>query len=218
MPLTGHVYGGYASYEGGHGWGDHEHVAHKFIQILKGEQANGYAWLPRPNGASVKISTALSERAFQAWGRWAASVATKLLPQGGFLVPIPSSGCTAIGQDEKGRALATAISQHAPAFMVMEALHWAEEWPKARNGGPRDPDILLSNVRVLPNLEKRPVILVDDVITGGGHAIACAKALRSRGHAVEHVIAAARTVKGQPPNGMFNIDSWDLEAPKLLGW
>ncbi|WP_156347859.1 phosphoribosyltransferase [Sphingomonas sp. Leaf231] len=218
MTLSAHVFGGYASYEGEHPWRDPEHVAHKFIQILKGEQANGHAWLPRPSGGTVKISTALATNAFDVWGRWAASVLTGIYPDGASLVPIPSASCVAVGTDAKGRALAEAIVIHAPKFQAVDALHWIEEWPKARNGGPRDPDVLVENVKIGRDLPKRPVVLVDDVITGGGHAVACARTLRSAGYEVDHVIAAARTVKSPPASGMFKIDSWDAEAPFHYFW
>ncbi|WP_294195895.1 hypothetical protein [uncultured Sphingomonas sp.] len=218
MTLTAHVFGGYASYEGEHKWRDPEHVAHKFIQILKGEQANGHAWLPRPSGGTIKISNALANNAFDVWGRWAASVLIGIYPEGATLVPIPSSNCVRVGSDTKGRALAEAIVVHARQFGAVDALHWIEEWPKARNGGPRDPDVLVGNLKIGSGLPKRPVVLVDDVITGGGHAVACARAIRGAGFEVAHVIAAARTVKNPPANGMFKIESWDVEAPFHHFW
>lgn len=218
MTLWAHVYSGYASYEGAYSWGDEEHVAHKFVQILKGEPANGYAWLPRPDGTNVKISTALSHAAFNAWGTWAAAKAEEIYPTGGaLLIPIPSASCLTIGADAKGNALAAAVASRSNGFRAVDGIHWAEQLTKASKGGPRDVETLFKNVRIKTTLEKLPVILIDDVITGGGHATACAKALRYFGHQVEHVIAAARTVKSPPSAGMFKIESWDLEASPFAG-
>ena len=218
MTLWAHVYSGYASYEGAYTWGDDEHVAHKFIQILKGEAANGYAWLPQPAGGKVKISTAAPQGAFNVWGTWAAGKVGELYPDGALLVPIPSASCLAIGQDAKGIALAAAVAAQCKGCQAVDALHWVEQFVKASKGGPRDPQTLFENVRVLTSLAKRPVVLVDDVVTGGGHAIACAQALRWAGHEVAHVVAAAHTVKAPPPNGMFSIAPWDLEAPAIAAW
>lgn len=213
MTLWAHVHGGYASYDGEYPWGNDEHVAHKFVQILKGEQANGYAWLPKRNGTFVKITSAAPAPAFAAWGEWAAKRVNHLYPEGGvFLVPIPSATCLAIGDDQKGSRLATAVAERCVGVEAVDALHWHEAFVKASKGGPRDAATLYENTRVLTKLEKRPVVLIDDVITGGGHAVACARALRWAGHDVQHVIAAARTVKSPPAGGMFDIPPWDAEA------
>ncbi len=212
MSLMAHVYSGYASYENVYPWNDDEHVAHKFIQILKGEPANGYAWLTKPGGSKVKISSALAHVAFDAWASWAATRAVSIYPRGAYLVPIPSASCLSIGSDQKGQVLASAVAERALGFTAIDALHWKKELVKASKGGPRDEATLFGNVRVLTGLPNHPVILIDDVVTGGGHALACAKALRWAGHEVQHVIAAARTVKQPPAGGMFNIPSWDIEA------
>jgi hypothetical protein len=211
VTLWAHVYSGYASYGNVHPWHDDEHVAHKFIQILKGEVPSGYAWLPRPNGTKVKITNAQPAGAFEVWGSFAAQKAAQIYPNGAYLIPIPTASCLAIGDDPKGRTLANVVAERLQGFEALDALHWNEQFVKASKGGPRDPDILFGNVQVRTDLEKRPVILIDDVITGGGHAIACARALRWAGHEVRHVIAAAHTVKAPPANGMFNIEAWDLE-------
>ncbi|WP_203311116.1 phosphoribosyltransferase [Sphingomonas beigongshangi] len=217
MTLWAHVYGGYASYENAYPWGDGEHVAHKFVQLLKGEVANGYGWLPRATGpGKLKISTPLRHNAFAAFGEWGGAIANQLYPDGAWLVPVPSSSCLSVGQDPKGRALAAAIAARSASRSV-DALHWHIQLPSARSGGPRDAETLFANVRARTDLAKRPVVLVDDVVTGGGHAIACARALRALGHEVEHVIAGARTVKSPPVGGMFAIADWDLEANPFAG-
>lgn len=209
---------GYASYDGVHDWNDAEHVAHKFIQILKGEPANGYARLPTGGGNTVKITSANPDAAFRVWGQWASARAAEAHPGGAVLIPIPSSSCLAIGQDAKGRALAEAVARYSPGFDVLDALHWNRELLKASKGGPRDVPTLFENLRVLVDLPKRPAILIDDVVTGGGHAIACAQGLRRYGVAVAHVIAAAKTVKAPPAAGLFDIRAWDLEHDPFADW
>jgi len=220
MTLWAHVHGGYASYDGTpHKWGQAEYDSFKLIQTLKGKPINGYATLRKPNGKSVTIRTHMPHGAFELWGEWAALKAAQLAPGGAYIIPIPSADCIAIGTDGKGAALAAAVAKRAPGLIAVDAIHWAVAFVKASQGGPRDVDTLFENVRVLANLPKSEVILVDDVITGGGHAIACARAMRWAGHKVEHVIAAGHTVHEPPPGGIFNIPSWDLEADPLdLDW
>ena len=216
MTLWAHVHGGYASYEGTpHEWGQVEYDAMKFVQTLKGNPINGYASMKKPDGAWVTFRTATPEGAFEIWGQWAGAKAREVAPAGGLLVPVPSSTCLAIGADTKGRKLAETAQGYAPAFTVTDALHWAVQFAKSAEGGPRDPDVLFENLRVLTQLPKREVVLIDDVVTGGGHIVACARALRWAGHKVEHAICAALTVHAPPAAGMWNLAPWDLEAAPI---
>jgi hypothetical protein len=213
MTLWVHVHGGYASYEGTpHEWGQAEFDAMKLVQTLKGNAINGYATLKKLDGGWATFRTGTPEGAFDLWGQWAGAKACEILPGGGLLVPVPSSTCLAIGADVKGRKLAEAAQAHAAPFTVTDALHWAVQFAKSAEGGPRDPRVLFENLRVLTQLPKREVVLVDDVVTGGGHLIACARALRWAGHKVEHAICAALTVHAPPSGGMWNIPARDLEA------
>lgn len=216
MTLWAHVHGGYASYEGTpHNWGQVEYDAYKLVQTLKGNSINGYATMKKVDGKWVTFRTETPEGAFALWGEWAGAKALQIAPAGALLVPVPSSSCLAIGSDEKGRKLAQAVEAYAPGFSLAEALCWAVQFAKSAEGGPRDPDILFKNVRVATHLEKRDVVLIDDVVTSGGHLIACARALRWAGHKVEHALCVAHTVHGPPAGGMFSIPPWDLEADPL---
>lgn len=218
MTLYAHVYCGYASYDDDHKWGQSEHDAHKLILTLKGEPINGYAKLKRPDGVWVTIRTDTPGGAFQIWQQWARAKVAEIEPDGALLVPVPSSSCIAPGGDEKGMRLAELARPPAGAYSALQCLHWGEQFPKARDGGPRDVARLFANSRVRDDLPAQRLILIDDVVTGGGHLIACARALRSRGHIVEHAICAAHTVKSPPSEGLWKIDPWDLEADPFEGF
>lgn len=212
MPLMLDVHGGYPSYTyAGEEWGQADFDAFKLVQILKGKPINKYASLKKADGKLVTITTANPGPAFELWGEWAAGVVAAKGLRSGLLVPVPSSTCLELGADPKGARLAKEVADRVPGFSAASMLHWNVEYPKASEGGPRDVPTLYENLRIQDGLPPQQIILIDDVVTTGGHAIACARALRTFGHTVEHVVAVAQTVWTHPPN-MWAIAPRDIEA------
>jgi hypothetical protein len=211
-----HVHGGYPSYEAsGAKWRGIDHDAHMFVQTLKGNAINGYVTMKDADGQWRRFTTEKPEPAFDIFGMWAAGVLATLNIPASFLVPVPTSTAVALGQDEKGRKMAQAIAARAPQHQPLDALHWGEVVPKASQGGTRDADTLFRNLRALNNRPSCNIVLVDDVVTGGGHLIACARILRHFGHVVHYAVAAAQTVWEHPTGSMFDIAPRDLEADPL---
>lgn len=216
MTLWVRVHCGYPSYAGsGEVWNQYDYDAYKLVQTLKGKPINGYATLKAPAGNWVKITAEAPQPAFDLFGEWGSSQLVGMGLTAGILMPIPSSDCLALGQDEKGRRLAQAIATRSPGFSVVEGLHWNVQLPKSSEGGPRDVGTLIKNLRIAQNIPKVPIVLVDDVTTSGGHLLACARGLRSFGHTVENAICAAQTVWGHSDVAMFAIPPFDLEADPL---
>lgn len=212
MALMLDVHGGYPSYSyAGEQWGQSDWDAMKLVQALKGKVVNGYATLQKANGKWIMINTQNTEPAFELWGEWAAGVLAAKGLDGALLVPVPSSTCLALDQDPKGARLADEVAKRANGFKAASLLHWNVEYAKSHEGGPRDASTLLDNLRILTGLPPARIVLIDDVVTFGGHAVACAQGLRSFGHTVEHVVAVAQTVWTHPPN-MWAIAPRDIEA------
>lgn len=212
MTLLLHVHGGYPSYaNSGASWRGIDYDAHMFIQTLKGNSINGYVDVSGVDGKRYRITTDKPNGAFHVFGTWAAKKIAELGLPPGYIVPVPSSSCIALNADEKGHRLASSVALHSPHHSALSALHWGEAMQKAALGGERDPDVLFGKLFVLQNLPPSNIVLLDDVVSTGGHVLASARALRAFGHTVTHVVAAAQTVWEYPPNGMFNIPSRDLE-------
>lgn len=210
MALWLHVHGGYPSYAGnGEEWTTTDYDAMKLVKALKGTTFKGYATLQTPTGHWVTFRATERAPAFRIFGEWAAAKLTALGITDGVLMPVPSSSCVAFDTDVKGKELADAIAQRAAAFTVVNGFHWRQAFGKAAEGGTRDASILQENL-VVKNGPASHIVLVDDVATSGGHLLACARALRARGHTVEHALCAAQTVNTHPAN-MWAIESRDLE-------
>ena len=213
MTLWLHVNSGYPSYvDSGAAWRQPDHDAHKLVQALKGKTIKGYLQLQDVDGNLRRFTSEDSEHAFEIFGRWARQKIRGLSPAPAYIVPVPSSICLQLGDDQKGRKLAATVARFAPEYQPLDALHWKQALQKAAEGGTRSASVLLDNLRVIDTLKPSRMVLIDDVVTSGGHLRACAQALRSKGHTVELALAAAQTVWKHPTGEMFGIAPRDLEA------
>jgi hypothetical protein len=169
-----------------------------FVHALKKKELEGTAHvLVKAGEAGRRLAPYNASDAFD----WFAEMVVPVLRQElattrVVLVPIPDCGCTEDVIESRTSALAIAVARRAGAVVVSDILRWRRRVPPARSGqGPRDPVSIYQNLRLRPGWGpvSRPYVLVDDVVTTGGHLRACAAFLHDHGARVERAICAARS-------------------------
>lgn len=210
MPLTVMTY---VAYRTRNFSGDQsEYNAHKFIQAIKERTVKGYAWIP-VGAVKRKLEQSNRYHAAMWFGELAAAEILARVPAPRVLVPIPNSDCVVGTAESRTVKLAQEIA-HRVAVTIWDGLRWAEPNTPSSQGGPRDPEVLFANLRIV----RRPVagscVLVDDVTTSGGHFKAAAAKLQSRDMKVVLAIAAGQTVHDPVDNpfGWVEVTLDDFEA------
>jgi hypothetical protein len=213
MPLLVACFSSYLTVPGG--WRDEDYHANKFVRALKGEQFGGYALVPL-NGIQMRLA---NENLDSALDWFAVMVRTyiikeKIRPPLAF-IPVPSSAQTrrtkTTGRTEKmAQAIRARMGAKASA---VDCLRWKQNLGSARRtGGPRNVEVLYSNLTMNARIlnENRRVVLVDDVMTSGGHLRACARIVREAGANVLLAVCGGRTTHTQD-RGAFDIVKETLE-------
>ena len=182
-------------------WTDAQHSVNQFIDALKNRPVMGYG--------HVLINGTLPKRLIEAANAgdaklWFGEMGARVLEdERGLhgqvvLVPVPNSECTGSVTRSRTAALAVALKDRSEqVHAVDDFVRWDRVMPSAsQDGGPRHPAVLYPHLRVRgrPTIQTRyRHVLIDDVLTSGGHLRAVAAFLRSRGAKVVLAICGART-------------------------
>ncbi len=172
-----------------------EYNAVKFIQAIKGDSVSGYADIPLGGRRWERLKHDNRHLAAQ-WFADVASVRLGTIEGEKILVPIPHHDRTSTAHASKTAAIATAMLSEG-AGQVWDGLVWRSPQPSSRSGGPRDPQTLYRALRLegSPPLGRR-YVLIDDVVTSGGHIRAAAARLVDVGCDPEFAIVAGQTTTG----------------------
>lgn len=211
MTLWVHATGAYRS-DVASKWRPADYNIRNLVKALKGEPFKGYSNIAF-DGKTYIFTAADTAPAYKVWANWAASKLRDLKLGKVSLVPVPSSSQVQYGQNTCPVRMADAIAELTPELAVVgNFLRHKAQQPKAHSeGGTRNPHsiaaVLASNVAD----KSRPIVLVDDVKTTGGHLLAAASLLRNRGVTVEHVLVAGRAV-WDAVEDPYKVPAEDLEA------
>jgi hypothetical protein len=180
----------------GRDWTQRDWAACFFIKALKNKPIRGYARVPLPGDREAYLDRTTAANA----PAWFAEIVARRIKWSSVgpvaLVPMPDSGC-ALNTSTVPRTLAMARELAARLegqAAVADILRWNEVQPSAHQaGGTRDPQILHARLRLAGQaVTDRGSILIDDVLSSGGHLQAAAAFLVDHGSVVAGAICAGR--------------------------
>ncbi|MGY4399318.1 hypothetical protein [Bradyrhizobium sp. USDA 3315] len=152
-------------------WRPEDYRASKMVKAIKGDPIKGY-FSSQVGGKWRKYDQKTVQQFVARVPRALSANILRHYETAATIVPIPNSHVMA--PDTAGfktLELANKIAEHSNGlFKVEPALVFKEVQQKSREGGPRAPEHFEDAYKVIAEIEG-PIILFDDVCTGGGHLI-----------------------------------------------
>lgn len=191
--------------------GDWENVHFRARNLVKGvkrEQFGGYSdW--RAKNKNQVLRQYSNEQGNKLALAVAASKLVDLFDAAGIqtalVVPVPSSQTINPGADYTGIRLAREIEARRPGLVATPVLYFDSPQPSAHDGGgERRWHMILPHLRGTPIAAAGQVVLLDDVLTSGGHLRACRRFLDGKGRDPTDAFVIGRTVWERPAD-MFAV-------------
>lgn len=190
---------GYPSYEAaGLRFDSSDWIAHNLVKALKGKDFRGYSDV-RLSGVQHRITHANRRPVVDFFGRVIAKHVARM-EAGSAIFIVPSSQCLEYGHDPKAQSFVDAITRAGCESPIFMPFRWTENLQRAVDGGIRNAQFLAGRLDFAPPPGVRTALLVDDVVTTGGHLRACSAVVREGNISVRNAICFARTVWERPEN------------------
>jgi hypothetical protein len=213
MPLHVVSFCTYLTTVGGITWRSNDYNARDFIYAIKDRDINKHSWL-KVRGTWQKFDNTNRQDVLGWFGAMVADYfGANSMDDLIVLVPVPGSKThVKFAGTPRTAQLAEAIAAAMNAPVVaQDVLRQSEPIPSANEqGGTRDAAELFENLVLMGDVKGWSVVLVDDVLTSGGHLKACAAKLRAAGADVLMAIVAGRADKNQVPDP-FAVRSEDVD-------
>ncbi|MEE2809406.1 MAG: hypothetical protein VX412_01350 [Pseudomonadota bacterium] len=185
---------------------DKDYTSLSIAKAVKGRDPGGVEKALRLGGKVYRFGPGSPEGAVSLWTAWATRLISEAMdpPDGQLvIVPVPNSQATIANDDdfrtwELARRIADEFGDNVTAH---DELRWLEAMPKASEGGPRQAHELFPKLRCdLKVSADADRILIDDILTTGGHLQACAAKVRATGSSIEAALVCGRTKHVQVSN------------------
>jgi len=180
-------------------WTDDHHCVNKFKNALKERSINAYAnLLVIPGKPRRLLNQATAASAFKWFGEMSAPWLVARMIKKPVIIPIPNSKSTVKTKESRLKKLADGLAEHGDGE-VLDVLRFDKEYETTGNGGSREPEDIYPTFRLIGEIPKdRPVVLVDDVLTKGGHIRAAVAYLRRKGVTAEIVACCGVSAEMTP--------------------
>lgn len=185
---------------------DNDYTSLSIAKAVKGRDPGGRDKSIKLGEKVFRFGPGNPNGAVDLWTAWAANlIVNGMEPQDGRLVivPVPNSHATVSdGCDfrtwELARRIAAMIGDNVQA---LDELRWTEAIPKASAGGPRQAYDLYPKLECTLKCEADvDRVLIDDVMTSGGHLQACAARIKASGASIAAAVVCGRTMHVQVTN------------------
>jgi hypothetical protein len=177
-----------------------DHRANKMVKAIKGDEINGYFY-SRVGGKQRKYTQRNVHEFVERIPRALATNIMRHCEGDATIVPIPNSHVVSVDTPNfRTLEIARKIAAFSEGKLkVCPSLVFREPQNKSRDGGPRDASHFEHAYEVL-DLPAGPIVLFDDVCTGGGHLIGACRRLHCAESPVVLACTFGRSTKKQLPN------------------
>ena len=180
-------------------WRPEDYSALKMVKALKGDELNGY-FDAIVSGTRKQFNSANIDEFVKLIPKAMCKTILAEINGNATIVPIPNSGITDPRQQGfKTLGLAEDIARHSGGRLTaIPALVFKKQQQKSRDGGPRSPYHFESEYKIARDVSG-PIVLVDDVVTGGGHLIGACWKLKNHKRNIVLACTFGCSTKGQLP-------------------